>query len=503
MTFNSFFRKFLSLVQPKVAIGGLEISDTAVRFVEFKGNELRKFGISLNAGIIEDGKLKDRGGFLQALYVLKSQIGKIKDRIPVIICIPPNHVYTQAFNLPLLKDMNIQEAAVLNLKMLSPTDIRNVYYDWQILSEAKYGGGLELLGAFVNKSVVDDFSSVFEEAGFSALAVEFSGLAISRLLKEKSVGIDLAKPNIVLVVSSDGLDFLILKDGNLYFSYFVSWASIGGGISEDSREILLKVFSSVLIQEMKKVFTFYSSHWGGQAGSMTLITHGLFEEIEKMVKETFPAIQVKSVTLKDFADLAPSWFSPVGSALRGLVPRSEDQLISLEVVGTEERFKQSEIIIFFKLWRNVILISLGFLAVVFAVGDIAVANIESQVQKQADSLFAGVGGAEVEALKQKAADFNALLNRAISAKKQTNDFSPIFSQVSDLAAGYGVKITGIFVDGGKKSAVVSGRAASESVTVNFKNKLASQGKFKNVTLPLSGITANTDGSVNFSLTIEL
>lgn len=503
MILDPFLRKISKLIQPMVSIGGLEVSDTALRFIEFKGKELRKFGVSLNSGIIEDGKLKDRGGFLQALYVLKSQIGRIKDNIPVIISIPPNHVYTQAFNLPILSDINMQEAAVLNLKMLSPTDIRNVYYDWQVLSEAKYGGGLELLGAFVNKSVVDDLGSVFKEAGFSVVAVEFAGLAISRLIKEKSVGIDLTKPSVVLVVSSDGLDFLILKDGNLYFSYFVSWASIRGGVSEDSREILLKVFSSVLIQEMKKVFTFYNSHWGGQANSMILITYGLFEEIEKMVKDTFPSIQVNSVNLKDSGDLVSSWFVPLGSALRGFIHRSEDQLISLEMIGTEERFKQSEVVVFFKAWRDIILMAFSFVAVIFMVSDIVVAKIGDQVKNQASSLLGNVPSAEVKILKKKAEDFNTLLNKAVSAKKQTNDFSLIFSKISDLAVGYGIRITRILVDGNKSSVVVNGRAASESVTVNFKNKLADQEGFKEIILPLSDITSNPDGSVNFSLTVDL
>ena len=62
---------------------------------------------------------------MQALETLKEQLGRTQDKISVIASVPPNHIYTQAFSLPFLKESNLKEAALLNLQMLSPVDVNH------------------------------------------------------------------------------------------------------------------------------------------------------------------------------------------------------------------------------------------------------------------------------------------------------------------------------------------------------------------------------------------
>ncbi len=487
----------LKILKPHAAVAGLEISDTALRFIRAEDAKIEKVGIALDPGVIVDGRIQSRDTLLRALEALRKEIKAGREQVPVVVSVPPNNVYTQAFNLPTLADTNVQEAAELNLQMLSPIEAKSAYSDWQTLNESGSSDKLELLGAFAPKTIIDEFIDVLHAAHFSVVAVEFPGLAIGRVIREKAKDIDLAKPKVVLVISSDGLDFLILKDGNLYFSYFVSWSSINGGAA--SREIPLALFTDVLTREMKRVFTFYGSHWGGQVSDLLLVTHGLYEEIVKVIQTNFPAIKISNVQLEDSDQLGPSWYAALGGALRGQLPPDEDTFISLAAVGTEEQFYQGEIISFVKLWRNIIATVGIFMIAAFITTEVLVTRAASQVQTQINSLASAPGSAELNSLTQKAREFNALVGKALIAKDKSQYFSDVLQQVTDTAQAAHVTIVRLYIDGSRRSAVITGQAASEVATVDFKNRLTDQPGFKQISLPLSNITSNPDNSVSFSL----
>lgn len=499
----SFLKRFSALLKPQLSVGGLDVSDAAIRFVELQGSTLQKMGVSLDPGVIEDGRLKNAEQFLQALKSLKEQLGRSRDTISVILSLPPNHIYTQAFSLPLLNEANIKEAAALNLQMLSPVDVKTSYTDWERLNEEQEGNKIELLGAFVTKTVVDEFLAVLEQAGFMVAAVEFPSLAISRAMKMQTVGIDLQKPRVVLAVSGDGLDFLIIKDGKVYFSYFVSWSSIKGGVSQDSREILLTVFNQILIQEMKKIFTFYSSHWGGQAAQLTLITHGLYQEIEKIIKEAFPTIEVQPLQLRDFPDLPASWFVACGSALRGLIPRAEDNFISLSPVDTEEQFAHNEIKSFVKIWESITITTLGFLVIAFAASDGFLWRTQQAIENDLSALDNNPAVQEMNELAQKAIQFNALAQRALAAKIESSDFLPLFHSVIGTAQNSAITITTLIINNDRTTGVVGGKAANRTAIVTFKNRLAEIPGIKSVDLKPADVQDNPEGTVSFVISFQL
>ncbi len=491
--------RFFTLLNPTPPVGGLEISDTGVHYILLQDGLLQKAGVNLDPGVIDEGRLKDKEQFLKALVSLKSQLGNPNQKLSVVAVIPSNNIYTQAFNLPWLSETNLEEAANLNLQMISPVDSKSAYSDWQKLGDAQTGGKLELLGAFVNKPIVDDFLATLEEAGFLVVAVEFPSLAMSRTIQVYTKTLDSKTPQVILFISGDGLDFLILKDGHLYFSYFVSWASIKGNSNQDTHEILLKVFSQVLIQEMKKVFTFYSSHWGGQANNIVLITHGLHKEISQMIHDVFPVMQVQLLTLEGVGDLAPSWYVALGSALRGQIPRDQDHLITLSPVGTEAHFYRRELMNFIHVWKNVLITTTGFLFLAFVISHILLYNASQRLEVDIQAIGQNPQVAEIDALSRAASDFNLLTSKALTAKTQTDDFLPIFQNLVSLARASGVSVTRIFVDSARVSILFNGKAPNETTVVNFKNKLLEQKQFTNVSLPLAEIISNPDNSVSFSL----
>lgn len=493
---SSLFHNFIKLLNPQPAIDGLAIGDVAIHFISLAEGKFKRVSVSLEPGVIEDGKLSDKEKFLKALLRLRQELGAPKDKIYVIVSIPPHNIYTQAFSLPLIgKEKQFQEAVALNLQLISPIDIKTAYYDWEKISEFQKDEKTELLGAFINKSAVDDFISVLNRAEFIAIAVEFSGLSIVRMIKDIGAGIDFAKPQLVLSVSSEGLSFMALKEG-LHFYYFVPWNFI------KSRQISSSLFYDTLIQETRKVFTFYSTHWNIQINDLILITPSLYEEIKKVLQENFSALNIGPLNLAgDFSNWGSSWHQALGAALRGRISRSRDTLISLMTVGTEEKFFEDQIIMFIKIWRNVFLAVISFLAIIFLFSDSLLAKISNNLSKQIAVLVGRANSQEITMLRQKAQEFNQLANKASAAKSQSNNISSFFEKIKNLGGG-NVSFVRISLSA-NKSAVVTATAPTELAAINFKNKLEEQKEFQNIVLPLSAITQTPGGGVNFTLTFDL
>ena len=490
-----FFRK---LVLPVSLIGGLEIKDSAIRIARFQNGILKKSAAILEPGVIDNGKVKDRPRLIESLKKMHSQFAGTNEKIPVILIVPSSNIYTQVFSTPFLPEANLEDAAKLNLVSISPIDLSVGYADWQQVGIQERDGKLEILGAFSNSAVIDEYVQCLSESGFISVAVEFPALAIARAIKEYGSGIDIDKPQVVLNVSSDGIDFMVLRHGNLYFDYFTPWKLIQGE-GRSGREILFSDFKETIISEIKKVSAFYGSHWEGKLDKLILVTQALNSEIKNFIKENFN-FDIIEPKLSGFPDAAPSWFGVIGSAIRGKISRSEDNLISLMAIGTEEEYFQAEAMFFIKAWRSVILAIAGFVAIFFLLVDSFLYQASGQLTSQLQEISSGQGQ-EIAELQGQAEKFNNLVEKSALAKEQDIPWSPFFSKINSVVKK-DMSLTRIFVDTKRTSVLLSGTANDEATAVNFKNSLIEEG-FKNVSLPLSNIVINSNKTVSFTITFKL
>ena len=488
-----------NLILPKVNIAGLEIKEGSVRIAKLEDGKLKQAAIVLNPGIIENGKVSDSRKLAENLKSLHLQFAKPNEKISVVVLIPSVNVYTQVFNLPTLSKESLEEAAKLNLQSISPIDWNASYADWQKIGEQEKDGKVELLGAFSAKTAIDEYVKAISAAGFIPVAIEFPALAIARTIKELAAGIDLEKPQVVLNVGSDGINFMVLRSGNLYFDYFTPWKLIQEE-SHVSREILFADFQDTIVREIKKVATFYGSRSDGKLEKLILITQALQKEISDLIQENFH-FEVAELKLREFPDLPPSWFGVLGGAIRGRLSRAEDNLISLAAIGTEKGYFQEEILNFIKVWRNACITSLGFLVLIFILADSFLARNSVNLEKQLQTVAKAPEGAEVLQLQKNVQSFNQLMDKALVAKGKSAPWSPFFSKINSLI-GSKISLTRIFVDTERNSALISGNTDDQSTVVNFKNSLIQEG-FKSVSLPLSNIIINTDKTVSFTITFSL
>ncbi|MBI2591295.1 MAG: hypothetical protein HYW34_01290 [Candidatus Brennerbacteria bacterium] len=474
-----FLRLFFDKLSSRVGVGGLEISDSHLRFLRISGSKL------------------NRNFLLEALKNLRRQIDvKPKVILPVIVSLPPASVFTQTFSVPELGDEELKEAADLNLQMVSPIErLETAYYHWQKIGFRNHQQNqIDILGAFVARDLVDDLYGVLREAGFYPSAFEFPALAIARVFKNFS---NAAGFYIIINVFPDGLDFLIAQDGNLYFNYFHSWKTVQG----EERQIKAEDFQNILIREIQKVDNFASTHFSRKINGIFIAASAMENEISEIVEKRFgfKAVQFR---LPAFPSLSPVWFGVLGSALRGLMPRANDDLISLARINAEQEYYHYQTISFIGLWRAIFAVFLGFLIIVFAGVDLLFRDIGSGLNQQLVSVVSQSDTETITKLQNEARQFNRSVKLIKQVKSENLKWSPLFAKLREIA-GDQVFFDRILIQSLSIPVSIQAKAVSERAAIEFKNKIAAQSQFADVSLPLIGIVPVSAELVSFNMTFKI
>ncbi len=501
-------RSLLEILSPRAPIAGMEIAENEIKFSVFRRGDFFSTSLSLPSGIIEKGKVKDKSKFSAILADLREKSGyKKKERVFAIISIPDSNVYTQVFNLPAMMNNQLNEAAKLNLQIISPIDFKNAYSDWQKVGDVKDDGGqIEVLGAFVQKQIIEDYSECLEKANFTIAAFEFPSLGVARIISSflKETGRD-NKTVLVLRINGSGLAFTVVRNGNLYFHHFEEWPA---------EQISLDNFRTAIIRETQKVLNFYASHWEERPDNVFVIgPSSPFEDLTlNAIKEgfaidgekiqnpkkvfDFPASAVAKIAL-----LSADWVAVLGACVRGTVPRSKDTIISLASTGTEQEFFEQQVINFIKLWRNIILS-------VFAVIFISFVSLNLYLNKGVYNFKIRVANLtrlpeskEMSDLQAKATKFNLNIGLAIDAKNQTIDWASFLKKINGFF-GNDIVIDHVAVQSADLPIMISARAKNEKAILEFKSLLSKQPEFSNIDLPISGIFQTFGDMLSFSVNFK-
>lgn len=493
------FRKVLAFLNPSPEVGGLQISESALRYIELKDGTVNAAALRLPPGILENGRVKSAPNFIAALKSLRVQI-PVSPKKPVhaIISLPSAPVFAQAFSVPFVAEANLEEAARLNLQMISPMDPKEAYSDWQRIGEAEEGTSFDLLGALIERKVADAYAAALKEAGFAPVAAEFSALSLTRLVAGAAAGFDSRAPHIIINVSSDGIDYAIVRNGNLYFDYFVPWRSISGA----ERQISADVFKNSVVRNLQQVINFHAGKWGGPVKNFLLVAQGLQADIKEVVLGNFPDAAISELALAKYARIPPVYFTALGAALRGRIPRGEDTIISLLAVGTEDEYRQSQLRLFISFWRNALAASLGFLAALFLIAELFLARTGRNVLAQLREGGAEQEVAEVAALEEEAKAFNRAVNLIGAAKEQEISWSPLLQNIHSLASRGQVSLSRVSAAASRDTVLVSGLARSEETAIAFRRILEEDPQIEKAELPLSLIVRDEKG-FTFSITLTL
>ncbi len=504
-------KKIIKILNPIPEIGGVEISDSAVKFALAKDDKSVFTSLNLALGIVSEGKVLDKNKLKEALMGLHSRITpKLKKKIYAVVNIPDDNIYAQSFNLPTAASDNLEEAAKLNLQMISPMDFSTVYSDWQKIGEIKFDGGqLEILGAFVSGGIVDDIIECLKEANFVVVAVEYAGLALSRVA---AAALPQSPDFVLMHLGANGLNFIFVKNSNFYFSHFAPWPK------NEERQIKMSVVEEMVVSETQRTLNFVGSHWPEtQIKNIFFSTPVLEEKIAEIISKNFGLTAQKVVlpaNLKDLAgqwsvndkqiiSLGSDWFSALGSALRGLIPRSKDIIISLASAGTEEEFRQYRIVNFTKMWRNAVLTSLSLILISFISVDMFIISMVKSIDSQLSNLANLSVSQEITNLQKLAKDFNAKVDLALKAKEGIYNFSPIIEKLMGFAGEKNIIIDRIFIQSKNSDILFNGRANDFQNIIDFKTKIESDSQFKEVIMPPAGVIMDSGGKASFNITFKI
>lgn len=492
--------QLIRLLLPRDSIGALEFSDTALRFLKLTykdGKMLEEATVDLPAGVIENGIIKDHVQLVSSLNNLKSQFKKKTKIVDVIVVIPSHHLYSQVFDLPAEAKSNLEEAAEFNLEAISPLPIADSYRDWQVVgSRQDDSQKLEILGAFIPSQIIEEYNNVLLESGFRPVAIEFSALALARLFKNVADH-KLINPSILIYLSSAGLEFAVIKEGELRFQYFRPWSSL----KQDSQTISLNDLKTAVIQELERVINFYHNRYNQPIQNIVPVVPGLQNEINQIITEHF-SVTPGTLAAQNFPELTPPWFAVLGAGLRGIIPRSFDNFISLMSVGTEKEYQQSRVINFVSFWRNIFIGVFLFFVLIFIAGEITSLKIEKNLLSNLRSA-SPVGEPELADLQSQAKKFNNLLSLAIQAKKESSQWSGFLSYFEKLTSENRISIDNLSVAGPNDLISLIARAPNQEAVINFKNILIANEGIQEVDLPFTTIDRQPDGSSSFQVKFKI
>ncbi len=158
---------------------GLDISDESLKFVKLiqtkDGIRVSHYGEKkIPAGIVDSGKIKDPQRMKEILVSLKKEEGIESVRASL----SEEQVYL--FNSKLEKAglLDIREGIEFSLEEHIPISAQDTIFDYELLSEGEHDLKLQVVA--IQKNVVEDFFTVFEEAGIVVNSFEPEAEAIRR-----------------------------------------------------------------------------------------------------------------------------------------------------------------------------------------------------------------------------------------------------------------------------------------------------------------------------------
>ncbi len=492
------FHKLLSIIKATPTIGGLEISDSFLRFAVWDGSGWMTTALRLPPGIVMGGQIKDRKNFVEALKAFHKQImgdSKIGSRISVVVSLSSIGIYTQIFTLPFIEGDSLDKAVQLNIQMISPLDFASAYSGWQFAHRDADNLRIEILSAFVSKKVIDDFSATLKESGFIPVAVESRALSLTRLIKDAVADVDKEKSYVIISVDGSGVDVMVTRHNELHFDYFNSWRDIQG----DDREVTFDAFNGAVIRNLHQVINYYSSHWQEPLSEILFLSPVFQDQIKKTIEENF-GISARELHINSATPISSDWFIALGSAMRGMYSRRRDTEISLLGLDAQDEFQQEQVVGFLHFWRTLLPTSMAILLIsIFGVNYI-LSNINTSLADKISRLASPEQVKEMALIEAEANEFNRLVS-LLSSLNAIPPKAAILKDISDIARKNNVTVVRLYNQSNSVPYKLTGIARNQDELIAFKKDLDTNPIFINVVLPLSNIKDGPQG-VDFSLTFD-
>ena len=514
MTFN--FKNFIDFINLSEAIMnltqlfnpirnivGLEITSRQINAVLLKKNKkgelelVRKFA-PVPAGVVQNGEIKKPAELAQAI---KSFWQANKDAFQskfAIFALPSSSAFCDVLKLPQISNEQTAEAVKLNLstKTLFPMEPQDVYYDWQPLKSKDIYHHYEMVGLAL-RGKIKQWIDVCSNAGIEPLAFESSAFSASR-----AIGNFEHNTGLFIRVADDGIDLSVIAENEIRFSRFVPMPE---KVESFDR------FKEFVKMEAQKVINFYTTDDPHNEEIKKIVIAFNFakkNELEEYLTKNLgiSAEHIKfSASIKEaVGNLADdeSVLPVLGAAMRGLIKREEDTLISLMPIGTEENYQHTRLLAYVSLWSDIINATAILLALLF-VGTWLFLNVIGKRLDQQLAQFqaAFTSQSEIPELEEQARRFNDLTVQ-ISALGAQNNWIEQLEKVTKILGQPNIKIHNINMPdpAGIISANVS--ASDRNAAIAFRKNMEKNEELESALIPLLPLELKENINMNISFKLK-
>ncbi len=344
------------LFKKKKEVIGIDIGSSSVKLVQLNVNkgsfQLLNVGISpLPPEAIVDNTLMDSSAIATVIKNLIASLGiKIKD---VVCSISGNSVIIRKIVLPAMPQEELEDQISWEAEQYIPFDINDVNMDFQILSpDSSDPSKMNVLLVASKKDIINDYVSVFSEAGTKLSVVDVDSFAIQNAFEANH---DYSATDIIALVNigASMMNINVIKDGitlftrdvqtggNLYTEEIQKQVGLSSEDAENSkilahestneslRNVILKVNENIT-QEIRRSLDYYNSTASDDRISRVFVSGGcskiynlvdsIAEKIGFPVEILNPFAKLK-YSEKDFdpeylQEIGPFMAVPVGLAMR-------------------------------------------------------------------------------------------------------------------------------------------------------------------------------------------
>jgi hypothetical protein len=492
------------LLVPEFTISAICIEDRMVRVFCFdkKINKITKAGkYALPKGIIEEGILKKPEQLKSFFNSLKNKLWPKEKNIWIVLSLPSVNFFTNILSLPELDEERFEEAIVFNTQMIAPLPMEESYFDWEDWGASGKEGEKEIFIALGIKKQIDPYMEILKEVGFNIVAIEPLALSLARFNHQF---VEKEKPTLIIDLRREGIEFIITEGKKLIFFDFDSWHEIFG--KDVPPKITIDLLKKHMGVEIPMLLNFYSLKRKKIIeqfvflGFNTQLVNVLIKWIQVQYQLTSIQIKLPSYLSKASRD----WFGVIGAALRGLISRNEDTVVSLAPVGTEKDYEQNHLLSVISLCGKIV-ITVG-LIMVFLLGllnNTFFRNIQEQYYEAVAKPLDPKTKEKESNLVKEANKFNNLITKFIQIQKYEVDWKEKLEVIFTKAGSSSVNIKRILVSAAPANNItIQGEASKKSLIVDFKDALDNSNIFSDISLPLSALI-DTPGGVTFNLSIKI
>lgn len=268
---------------------GLDIADHTIEAAELVQDQNGIRVANLNKAYLEpcviiNGRIKDAGKLKAAVEQALSGMDPAALKKKMAFGLPESQVYIHNFELDSGNVQINEEAVIAELQNSIPIEKGKMLFDHKLVDvkaektpegKAEKNKKFRILSVAINKDIVEEWQSFFEQLGIKLNSFDIESLAIRRGLV-----FDYSEPVCIVDIGATTTNLIIYNKSGLYYSY--SFDCAGDNFSKALSEAL-----SISLEEAEKK----KSEIGLLAGPEDKVFQVLMNELQKILREINSAFE--------------------------------------------------------------------------------------------------------------------------------------------------------------------------------------------------------------------